>query len=107
VDKRSSKRIRAQLSCWLKETDEAIGCCTYSISENGICVQCSDPLQPGKITRLQLFTHLSSEPLTLQAEVIWSTIEPDNKMGLRFIDLEDRTRNILRELMRKQCRVKR
>lgn len=105
MDKRSNKRIRAQLSCWLMETDEAIGCCTHSISENGICVHCSDPLRPGKKVRLQLFTHLSAEPLSLQAEVVWSTLEPDGKMGLRFIDLEDPTRNILREMMRKQRRV--
>jgi len=87
------------------ETDEAIGCGTFEISETGVSVRCSDPPAPGRVVRLQFFTHLSAEAITLQAEVVWSVLEPEGAMGVQFINLEEWTRNILRELMRKQKKM--
>jgi hypothetical protein len=102
VEKRTKKRMAARLGCWLVGTDEAIGCGTYEISETGVSVRCSDPPPPGRTVRLQFFTPLSAGVVTLTAEVVWSSVEPEGAMGLRFLGIDEGTRNVLRELMRRQ-----
>ena len=102
MEKRTSKRKPARLGCWLVGTDEAVGCGTFEISETGVSVRCSDPPSPGRTVRLEFFTPLSAGAVIVQAEVIWSTLEPEGAMGLRFLGMDDGTRNVLRELMRRQ-----
>ncbi len=102
MEKRTSKRLPARLGCWLVETDESLCCGTFEISETGVSVHCSDPPVPGRSVRLQFFTPLSAEAVTVSAEVVWSTLEPEGAMGLRFLDIDEGTRNVLRELMRQQ-----
>ena len=70
-------------------------------------MQGADPPAPGKRIRLQFFTPLSAEAVTVAAEVVWSTFEPEGAMGLRFLDVDDVTRSILRELMRRQMQKQR
>lgn len=105
MEKRTCKRMPARIWCWLVETDEAIGCGTFEMSEIGVSIRCSDPPAPGRTVRLQFFTPLSAEALTVAAEVVWSTLEPEGAMGLRFLDMDDGTRNVLRELMRQQKKL--
>ena len=102
MEKRTSKRLPARLGCWLVETDESLCCGTFEISETGVSVRCADPPAHGRSVRLQFFTPLSAEAVTVTAEVVWSTLEPEGAMGLRFLNLDDGTRNVLRELMRQQ-----
>jgi hypothetical protein len=104
VEKRTCKRMPSRLGCWLVETDEALCCGTYEISETGVSVHCSNPPSPGRTVRLQFFTPLSAEAITVSAEVVWSTFEPEGAMGLRFLDMDEGTRNVLRDLMRRQKR---
>jgi hypothetical protein len=102
VEKRTNKRMAARLGCWLVGTDEAIGCGTYEISETGVRVQCSDPPPPGRTVRLQFFTPFSAGVVTVTAEVVWSAVEPEGAMGLRFLGIDEGTLIVLRELMRVQ-----
>jgi len=102
LEKRQCRRMPAHLGCWLVGTDEAVCCGTYEISETGVRVQCSDPPAPGRIVRMQFFTPLSAGAVTVEAEVVWSSLEPEAAMGLRFLDLDERTMSVLRELMRQQ-----
>ena len=102
MEKRTSKRMPARLGCWLVGTDEAVGCGTYEISETGVSVRCSDPPAVGRTVRLEFFTPLSAGAVTVVAEVMWSTVEPEGAMGLRFLGLDESTRNMLKELMRRQ-----
>jgi hypothetical protein len=102
LDKRQCKRTPARLGCWLVGSDEALCCGTFEISESGVSVHCSSPPAAGRVVRLQFFTPLSAGPVTVEAEVVWNTFEPEGAMGLRFLDMDDRTRSVLRELMRKQ-----
>jgi hypothetical protein len=96
----------ARLGCWLVGTDEAVCCGTFEISETGVRVRVSDPPVPGRVVRLQFYTPLSAEAITVEAEVVWSAVEPEGAMGLRFLDMNDGTRNVLRELMRQQKRMR-
>lgn len=102
MEKRKCKRTPAHLDCWLAGTDEAVCCGTFEISETGVSVRCSDPPATGRTVRLQFFTPLSAGAVTVEAEVVWSTLEPEGAMGLRFLDVDDGTMNVLRELMRRQ-----
>lgn len=104
MEKRQCKRTPAQLGCWLVENDEAVCCGTFEISESGVSVQCSNPPMTGRIVRLQFYTPLSAGAVTVEAEVVWNTFEPEGAMGLRFLDMDDGTRSVLRELMRQQKR---
>jgi hypothetical protein len=102
LEKRKCKRTPARLGCWLVGTDEAVCCGTFEISETGISVHCSDPPATGRVVRLQFYTSLSAGEVTVEAEVVWSTVEPEGAMGLRFLDMDNGTMNVLRELMRQQ-----
>ena len=102
MEKRKCKRSPARLGCWLVGMDEAVCCGTFEISETGVSVQCSDPPAAGRTVRLQFYTPLSAGAVTVEAEVVWSTLEPEGAMGLRFLDVDDGTMNVLRELMRQQ-----
>jgi hypothetical protein len=102
VEKRTHKRMETRIGCWLIGTDEAIGCGTYEISKTGVSVRCSDPPPPGRTVRLQFFTPLSAGVVTVTAEVVWSTVEPEGAMGLRFLGIDEETQNVLRELVRRQ-----
>ena len=102
MEKRKCKRSPARLSCWLVGMDEAVCCGTFEISETGVSVQCSNPPAAGRTVRLQFYTPLSAGAVTVEAEVVWSSLEPEGAMGLRFLDLDDGTMNVLRELMRQQ-----
>jgi len=92
------------LSCWLEGRDEAVCCGAFEMSETGISVRCSDPPPAGGMVRLQFYTPLSAEAITVNAEVIWSSVEQEGGMGLRFIDLDPATWSILKELARRQRR---
>ncbi len=102
MEKRKCKRTPARLGCWLVENDEAVCCGTFELSESGVSVRCSNPPAVGRTVRLQFYTPLSAGPVTVVAEVVWSTVEPDGAMGLRFLDIDSGTMNVLRELMRRQ-----
>ncbi|MCM2358355.1 MAG: PilZ domain-containing protein [Geobacteraceae bacterium] len=104
MEKRTCKRMPARLECWLMETDESVGCGTFEVSEGGVSIRCSDPPAPGRMVRLQFFTPLSAAAVTVSAEVVWSSVEPEGAMGLRFVDMDEVTRNVLRELLRRQKR---
>lgn len=60
----------------------------------------TSPLQVGRIVELQFFTHLAASPLTISAEVVWSRLEPEGGMGLRFLDMDEKTTGIIREFAR-------
>jgi hypothetical protein len=106
LDKRKCRRRPVRLGCWLVGTDEALCCGTFEISETGVSIHCSAPPAAGKTVRLQFFTPLSAGAVTVEAEVVWSTVEPEGAMGLRFLESDDGTLNMLRELMRQQQRQK-
>ena len=95
----------ARLGCWLVGTDELLCCGTFELSETGVSVRCSDPPAVGKVVRLQFYTPLSARAVTVEAEVVWSVLEPEGAMGLRFIDMDAGTMSVLRELMRQQKRT--
>lgn len=100
VERRREKRMPVRLGCWLVEKDGASCCQTFDLSDTGVSILASDPPAPGQSVILQFFTPLSAGAVTVEAEVVWSRLEPEGAMGLRFMSLDEATRNIIREFAR-------
>lgn len=91
-----------EISCWL-EGPEGVSCVTtLDLSDTGLSMVSSDPLPEGRIVRLRIFTPFAAEPVALNAEVVWSRIEPEGGMGLRFLDMDEKIKAVLRETVRLQ-----
>lgn len=105
MDERTCRRMPVKVGCWLVELDGLSCLYTFDISEKGVSVVTEDPFPVGQVVKLQFFTPHSARAVTLEAEVVWSSLEPEGGMGLRFINLDEKGRRILREftlLLRQQ-----
>jgi c-di-GMP-binding flagellar brake protein YcgR len=94
------RRIPVEISCWLEGEDDTSCIPTYDLSDTGVSVVCNDPLPEGRVVRLRFFTPLAAEAVTVAAEVVWSRTEPDGGMGLRFLNMDEKTMNVMRETIR-------
>lgn len=98
--KERSGRMPVEISCWL-EGPEGVSCVTtLDLSDTGLSMVSSDPLPEGRIVRLRIFTPFAAEPIALHAEVVWSRTEPEGGMGLRFLDMDEKIKTVLRETVR-------
>lgn len=100
MEGRKSKRLSVEVGCWLVEMDGATCLYTFDLSDEGVAVVTEDPLPVGRSVTLQFFTPRSASAVTLKAQVVWSRLEPEGAMGLRFLDLDIRGRETLREFTR-------
>jgi hypothetical protein len=98
--KERDRRIPVELSCWIEGDDSASCVPTYDLSDTGVSIQSDDPLPEGRVIRLQFVTPLAAEAVTVEARVVWSRIEPDGGMGLTFLNIDEKTRGVLRETAR-------
>lgn len=97
MEERTCRRMPVEVGCWLVELDGASCLYTFDISERGVAVITEDPFPVGQVVRLQFFTPRSANAVTLEAEVVWSRLEPEGGMGLKFINLDEEGKEILRE----------
>lgn len=90
MDERRSRRRVVEIGCWIVDDDSASCYYTFEISETGLSVATTEPLPVGKIVQLNFFTPQSATALKVDAEVMWSRIDPEESgMGLRFLDTDD------------------
>lgn len=99
MEERSCRRTPVEEGCWLIEMDGASCLYTFDISEKGVSVITEDPLPVGQVVRLQFFTSRSAQAVTLEAQVIWSRLEPEGGMGLKFINLDGEGKGVLRSFL--------
>ncbi|RNC72335.1 MAG: PilZ domain-containing protein [Desulfuromonadales bacterium] len=95
MEERKCRRTPVKVGCWLVEMDGVSCVYTFDISDDGVSVVTEDPMPVGQIVPLQFFTPHSASAVTIQAEVVWSRLEPEGAMGLKFIGLDDARREIL------------
>jgi hypothetical protein len=89
-------RIVVEINCWL-EGEGGMSCfTTYDLSVSGVSLLTPDPLPEDKVVTLKFFTPFSAEPLTVRGEVVWSRTEPDGRMGIRFLDVDEEMGTVLR-----------
>lgn len=96
---RRHKRTQVKVGCWINGKDSDSCCSSYDLSESGISISTEAPLPVGQQATLQFYTHQSASALTVTAEVIWSRLEPDGAMGLRFVDINPEQMESLRTLI--------
>ena len=97
--KERGRRIPVEMSCWL-EGGEGESCVTiFDLSENGISVKSSDPLPEGRIVIFKVYTPFAAEAVSLKAEVVWSRTEPEGGMGLRFLNMDEKVREVLKGMV--------
>jgi uncharacterized protein (TIGR02266 family) len=107
AEHRRAPRVLVDLEVDYALEDNYLFAYIKNISATGIFVRTTTPEQPG--TRLNLrFTPDDSGPIEVEGEVIWiNPFRPgvaDNLhpgMGIRFVDLDDETRERLLELVRR------
>jgi len=92
-------RVSVDINCWLEGREGMYCVSTFDLSETGVSVLCSDPAPEGKILDLKFFTPFSVEAITVRGEVVWSCTGPEARMGLRFLDMNEMTRNVLKTTM--------
>ncbi len=100
MEERKNKRLPVEVGCWLVEMDEASCFYTMNVSDTGVSVMTDMPLTVGRVVHLQFFTPASAEAVTVEAEVVWNSLEPQGSMGLRFINMNEQKRNIIRDFIR-------
>lgn len=98
--KERSGRILVEISCWLEGVDGVSCVTTLDLSDTGLSMVSPDPLPEGRVVRLRFFTPFAAEPIALDAEVIWSRTEPEGAMGLRFLEMDEKIKTVLKETAR-------
>jgi hypothetical protein len=94
--KERNGRITVEINCWL-ECAEGMSCVTtYDLSDSGVSLLTPDPVPEERIVTLKFFTPFSAEPVTVKGEVVWSRMEPVGGMGVRFLDMDEEMRSVLR-----------
>jgi hypothetical protein len=89
-------RLVVEINCWL-EGEGGMSCfTTYDLSGSGVSLLTPDPLPEDKVVTLKFFTPFSAEPLTVRGEVVWSRTEPDGRMGIRFLDVDEEMSSLLK-----------
>jgi hypothetical protein len=100
VIRERNKRIPVEISCWLEGADGVSCVTTFDLSETGVSVLSCDPLPEGRVINLRMYTPFAAEAVALKAEVVWSRIEPEGGMGLRFLDMNESIRCVLKGTVR-------
>lgn len=100
MEERKSKRMPVTVGCWLVEVDGATCLYTFDLSAGGVAVITEDPFPVGQILSLQFYTTRSASAVTLEAEVVWSRLEPEGGMGLKFINLDAAGKTLVQEFIR-------
>jgi hypothetical protein len=89
-------RIAVKINCWI-EREGVMSCITtYDLSGSGVSLLTPDPLPEERVVTLKFFTPFSAEPFTVRGEVVWSRTEPEGRMGVRFLDMDEETSSVLR-----------
>jgi len=89
-----------EMGCWMEGKDGAACVTIFDLSETGIYMVGCDPLPVGEGVTIKIYTPFAVEAMAINAEVIWSRGEPEGGMGLKFLDIDERTTDILRVMVR-------
>lgn len=109
ADRRRAPRVLVDLEVDYASEDNYLFAYITDISATGIFVRTTTPEQPGTHLNLRFTSDLDRRgPLEIEGEVIWVNPyrpgAPDNLhpgMGIRFVELDDATRDRLVELIRR------
>lgn len=100
-DNRKHQRVAARLRCWCEGENVTFYARVGNLSEGGLFLRTSTPLETGAVTRLKL--HAGDEDVEATATVVWARNEGrESGMGLRFELLDEPARRTLRALIEQE-----
>ncbi len=106
-DNRKYSRISARLRCWCESDSVTFYARIGNISEGGLFLRTSTPLQQGVRTRVRLGDP-ATPSLDAEALVVWARAEEQGGpagMGLQFDALDEGSRGRLKEIIAQQQRM--
>lgn len=96
---RKHPRVSTRLRCWCEGENVTFYARIGDLSEGGLSIWTSTPLNTGSRARLRLG---NGHTIEAPAVVVWSRTEGDHGppgMGLKFEQVDDRLLQVVRELM--------
>lgn len=97
-ENRKHARVYSRLRCWCEGENVTFYARVGNLSEGGLFLRTSTPLEQGAITRLRL--HNGDGDVEATATVVWARQEGrESGMGLRFELLDEDARRTLRALI--------
>lgn len=105
-ENRKHPRTFTRLRCWCEGDNVTFYARVGNLSEGGLFLRTSTPLEPGARTRLRLRNGDESSAVEATATVIWSRRGgQESGMGLRFEALDEPSREHLRRLIQHEVGV--
>lgn len=105
---RRHPRVESKIRCWCEGENVTFYARVGNLSEGGLFLRTSTPLDRGTRARVRLGGE--SVEVEASATVMWSRNDGDGYppgMGLRFDDpLDERTLNLIREIIQKESRAR-
>lgn len=99
-ENRKYPRISSRLRCWCEGDNVTFYARVSNLSEGGLFLRTSTPLETGAVTRLRLRDGDEDSVVEATATVVWSRQNgQESGMGLRFEGLDEPSRNHLRKLI--------
>ncbi len=98
-ENRRHPRVRSRLRCWCEAENVTFYARVGDLSEGGLSIWTSTPLEAGSHARLRIG---HGAPVEVPAVVIWSRTDAGHGppgMGLRFEPVADEQLQVIRELM--------
>jgi uncharacterized protein (TIGR02266 family) len=104
-DNRKFPRTSSKLRCWCEAENVTFFARVGNLSEGGLFLRTSTPLDTGAVARLRL-RHGEAHEVEATATVVWSRVEgQESGMGLRFERLDEPSRKHLRRLIDRELTV--
>jgi len=100
-DNRKHERVEARLRCWCEGENVTFYARMGNISEGGLFLRTSTPLETGSETVVRFETRESAE-VSARARVMWSRQDGNGSpsgMGLRFETIDDQALAVIRRII--------
>jgi uncharacterized protein (TIGR02266 family) len=98
ADNRKSARVPSRLRCWCEGENITVYARIGNLSEGGLFLRTSTPLERGSTAVLRFGEHL----VEARARVVWARVEGQGGppgMGLQFEVVDDEARDAIRRLI--------
>jgi len=102
VEKRLYPRFEVKAKVDMQEDEDLIYHEVVNLSLGGMCIQSPITEEIGAKVELRLHIPGSVKPLNMVGEVAWSAPQPNPEMGVRFLNLDKDTYEVLYDYLHKK-----
>jgi uncharacterized protein (TIGR02266 family) len=105
-DNRKHERVEARLRCWCEGENVTFYARMGNLSEGGLFLRTSTPLDAGSEAKIRFETR-EAEEVSALARVVWTRNDGNGHppgMGLRFEDIDDAALAVIRQIIENENR---